>query len=208
MVDLELVAHLDPVDLLDDEIARLERFFESLEGADWARETRCAGWGRREVLAHLAGADAYHVAGIDQNLGEMVDAAGKAGVTDLDSLNAWQVTLRADRPAAVVLDEWRTLTRAMRAGFRRLGEEGTVATMIGPYPARMQAFHVVNHAATHADDMAVPVDPADAGDRLAWRVAVCELGLSEAGTRLELDRAPDANRVRVGDAQGLLTDQE
>jgi hypothetical protein len=43
MVDIELVAHLDPVDLLDDEIVRLERFFESLEGADWSRETRCTG---------------------------------------------------------------------------------------------------------------------------------------------------------------------
>jgi uncharacterized protein (TIGR03083 family) len=208
MVDIELVAHLDPVDLLDDEIMRLERFFESLEGADWSRETRCAGWGPREVLAHLAGADAYHVAGIDNSLVEMIEAAGNVGVTDLDSFNEWQVNLRADRPAAVVLDEWRTLNRAMRAGFRRLGDEGTVATMIGPYPARMQAFHVANHTATHIDDMGVPFDPADARERLAWRVAVCEFGLSEADTPVELERAPDANRVSIGDAEGVLTDHE
>ena len=80
--------------------------------------------------------------------------------------------------------------------------------MIGPYPARMQAFHVVNHAATHADDMGVPVDPADAAARLAWRVAVCEFGLSEADSPVELERAPDANRVRVGGAEAVLTDQE
>jgi uncharacterized protein (TIGR03083 family) len=208
MVDMQLVAHLDPVDLLDEEIARLERFFDSLEAADWSRGTRCAGWGPREVLAHLAGADAYHVAGIENGLVAMIEAAGRAGVTDLDSFNEWQVDLRADRPAALVLDEWRTLNRAMRAGFRRLGEEGTVATMIGPYPGRMQAFHVANHTATHADDMGVPVDPADVVARLAWRVAVCEFGLSEADTPVELERAPDANRVRVGDAEGLLTDQE
>jgi mycothiol maleylpyruvate isomerase-like protein len=63
MVDMGLVAHLDPVGLLDQEIERLERFFESLEGPGWARGTRCTGWRRREVLAHMAGADAYHVAG-------------------------------------------------------------------------------------------------------------------------------------------------
>ena len=208
MVNLAPVAHLDPVGLLDQEIERLEQFFESLEGADWSRGTRCAGWGRREVLAHLAGADAYHVAGIDNTLDEMTGAAGKAGVTDLDSFNLWQVNLRADRTTDEVLDEWRRLNRAMRDGFRWLGEEGTVATMIGPYPARMQAFHVVNHAATHADDMGVPVDPADAAARLAWRVAVCEFGLSEADSPVELERAPDANRVRVGGAEAVLTDQE
>ena len=140
MVDMGPVADLDPVGLLDQDIERLEQFFESLEGADWSRGTRCAGWGRREVLAHLAGADAYHVAGIDNTLDEMIEAAEKAGVTDLDSFNLWQVNLRADRSTGEVLDEWRRLNRVMRDGFRRLGEEGTVATMIGPYPARMQAF--------------------------------------------------------------------
>ena len=80
--------------------------------------------------------------------------------------------------------------------------------MIGPYPARMQAFDVANHTATHTDDMGVPIDPADARKRLAWRVAVCEFGLSEADTPVELERAPDANRVRVGDADGVLTDHE
>src|SRR5947209_6311948 len=49
MVDTQRLAHLDPVDLLDEECERLERFFETLEGADWSRETRCAGWGPREV---------------------------------------------------------------------------------------------------------------------------------------------------------------
>jgi uncharacterized protein (TIGR03083 family) len=208
MVDMGPVAHLDPVGLLDQEIEQLERFFESLEGDDWSRGTRCAGWGRREVLAHLAGADAYHVAGIENTLDEMIEAAEKAGVTDLDSFNLWQVNLRADRSTDEVLDEWRRLNRAMRDGFRRLGEEGTVATMIGPYPARMQAFHVVNHAATHADDVGVPVDPADGAARLAWRMAVCEFGLSEADSPVELERAPDANRVRVGGAEAVLTDRE
>jgi hypothetical protein len=39
-------------------------------------------------------------------------------------------------------------------------------------------------------------------------VAVCEFGLSEADSPVELQRAPDANRVRVGDAEVVLTDQE
>jgi uncharacterized protein (TIGR03083 family) len=208
MVDMGLVAHLDPVGLLDQEIERLERFFESLEGPGWARGTRCTGWRRREVLAHMAGADAYHVAGIDDRLDEMMEAASTAGVTGIDSLNLWQVNVRADRTAAAVLEEWRTLTRAMREGFRRLGGEGTVATMIGPYPARMQAFHVANHMATHADDIDVPVDAADVAGRVAWRVAVCEFGLSEAGWPVELERSRDANRVRLGDAAAVFTDQE
>jgi uncharacterized protein (TIGR03083 family) len=208
LVNMAPVAHLDPVDLLDDEIGRLERFFESLEGAGWSVGTRCAGWGRREVLAHLAGSDAYHLAGIDNTLDEMMEAAEKAGVSDLDSFNLWQVNLRANRTESEVLDEWRRLNRGMREGFRRLGEEGKVATMIGPYPARMQAFHVANHTATHADDMAVPIDPADAAARLAWRVAVCQFGLSEAEGPVELEHAADANRVRVGDAEAVLSDHE
>lgn len=208
MVDTERLAQLDPVDLLDQECERLERFFEGLEGADWSRETRCAGWGPREVVAHLAGADSYHLAGIEDRLNPMLEEAGKAGVTGIDSFNFWQVSSRAGRSAEEVLEEWRGLNRAMRAGFRGLGHEGTVASMVGPYSARLQAFHVANHAATHADDLGVPVDPADVADRLAWRVTVCEFGLDEADSPVQLERAPDANRVRLGDAEAVLTDQE
>lgn len=203
-----MVADLDPVDLLDGEIERLDRFFSSLDGDGWSRATRCEGWGRREVLAHLATADEYHVAGIDNTVDGLMEAALEAGVRGIDAFNEWGVRIRADRTAGEVLEEWRGLNRRMRDGFRRLGDEGTVATLIGPYPARMQAFHVVNHAATHADDIGVPVDPVEAGPRLAWRVAVCEFGLSEAGWPVALERAPDANRVRLGDAQAVLTDQE
>ena len=145
MVEMQRLAHLDPVDLLDQECERLERFFEDLADAgkaEWSRETRCIGWGPREVLSHLAGADSYHLAGIEDRLNPLLEEAGKAGVTGIDSFNLWQVTSRADRSAGEVLDEWRGLNRAMRAGFRRLGSDGMVASMVGPYPARLQAFHV------------------------------------------------------------------
>jgi hypothetical protein len=210
MVDVQRLANLDPVDLLDQECERLEGFFGRLgdDGEpEWSRETRCVGWGPREVLAHLAGADTYHLAGIEDQLNPMLEEAGKAGVTGIDSFNLWQVTSRADRSAAEVLDEWRRLNRAMRAGFRALGSEGTVASMVGAYPARLQAFHVAIHTATHADDLGVPVDPAAVPGRLAWRLTVCEFGLDEAGWPVELERAPDANRVRLGDLEAVLTDQ-
>jgi uncharacterized protein (TIGR03083 family) len=189
MMDMDRLAHLDPV-------------------GDWSVPTRCAGWGRREVLAHLAGADAYHLAGVRDELNALLEEAGRAGVTGIDSFNAWQVTSRADRSPEEVLEEWRELNRAMRSGFRALGDEGMVASMVGPYPARLQAFHVVNHAATHADDLGVPVDLDAMGPRLAWRVTVCEFGLEEAGWPVQLERVADGHRVRLGDAEAVLTDQE
>ncbi|MGH2687300.1 MAG: maleylpyruvate isomerase N-terminal domain-containing protein, partial [Actinomycetota bacterium] len=134
MVDLDLIAHLDPVALQGGEIERLEGFFAGLDDAGWGRPTRCAGWTVRDVLAHLATAETYHVAGIEGSVAELMAAAAAADVDGLDAYNRWQIDLRAGRTAVEVLEEWRRLSRTMRAGFRRVGATGTVDTMIGPYP--------------------------------------------------------------------------
>jgi len=92
----------------------------------------------------------------------------------IDSFNLWQVNLPR-RPDDRRGPRRMAPAQTGRCGtdFAGSGEEGKVATMIGPFPARMQAFHVVNHAATHADDMAFPsirrtTQPASRG---GWRSA-------------------------------------
>jgi uncharacterized protein (TIGR03083 family) len=208
MVDTTRLDHLDPVELLDRECERLERFFEGLDVQDWASESRCSGWRTREILAHLAGGDTYHLAGIEDRLDEFFPPALEGGAFDLDSFNEWLLSTRAERSPAELLEEWRGLNRAVRAGFRALGADGRVATLIGPYPARLQAFHVAMHDAIHGDDIGVPVDAAERPRRLAWRMTVCEFGLDEAGRGVEVERAPGTTRVRLGDAEAVLGDLE
>ncbi|MGH2689769.1 MAG: maleylpyruvate isomerase family mycothiol-dependent enzyme, partial [Actinomycetota bacterium] len=77
-----------------------------------------------------------------------------------------------------------------------------------PYPARLQAFHVANHLALHADDIGVPVEPSAVAGRRSWRLAVCLFGLSEAGWPVVVDRVPDANRVVLEEEACVLPDDE
>lgn len=208
MADPGLVAQFDPVALQDREVGRLEAFFRACRDDDWRRPTRCEGWTVRDLLAHLAAAETYHLAGIDGSVEDLMDAAAAAGVRGLDDFNRWQIEHRAGRAAGEVLDEWSGLNRAMRDGFRRLGDTGMVATTGGPYPARWQAFHVANHLALHADDLGAPVAPDEATWRRRWRVDVCLFGVSEAGWPVTVERRAGANRLTLGGAVWELGDQE
>jgi uncharacterized protein (TIGR03083 family) len=49
------LADLDPFDLMAAEAARIDAFYRRLAtDDDWQAPTRCAGWNRRDLLAHLA----------------------------------------------------------------------------------------------------------------------------------------------------------
>ena len=197
MTDEAELKGLDASDLLDREAARIDAYYASIAHDDGAlaRPSRCEGWSVRDVLSHFLGDEEYFQACLDGAVGELFQRAAAEGVTDVDSFNALGVRKHADRPVGEVLDEWRRLNADTRRRFRERGD-GEVDTSVGPYPARWQAFHLALEYATHADDVDVPVDPAEADERLAWRARVSRFTLAESKADAEITRLPDG-RTRV-----------
>ena len=175
----ELLEGLDPYDLLDVECARVDRFFDACEAADWKKPTRCSDWDVRAMVSHLAFVEDYNRAGLDGRVAEFLAAASEDGSGDLDGINAWGVNRRADRSAAEVLDEWRTLNAAFRDDIRARGRTGTIDTTVGAYPSWQQAFYLAGEYAIHADDMGAPVNAAEADARTAWRSRFTRYALEE-----------------------------
>lgn len=198
---------LEPFRLLEVEQLRLEHFLAGLNASGWETATDCAGWRRREMVAHLAGGEVYNQACLDDRLGELLAEAGAAGVTDVDSFNAWQVGLRAGRPADEVLDEWRNAAADVRRRLAELGSEGTLTTMVGPYPVGAQAFHLAFEAAIHGDDVQIPVGDGEAGARRAWMAGFCAWSLVEDGRPVEIARENGGIRARsTEDGQEAVMD--
>jgi uncharacterized protein (TIGR03083 family) len=187
---------VDSLALLDSEQHRLDRFLDGLDTAGWDAPTACAGWHRREMVAHLAGDEVYNRACLDDALASLFAEAGAAGVSDVDSFNAWQVRLREDRSAGEVLDEWRAAAAEVRARLRERGPQGTIPTMVGPYPVGAQAFHLAFEAAIHGDDMDIPVAADEAGPRRAWMAGFCAWSLAEEARPVEVSREDGGVRVR------------
>ncbi|GGO02088.1 maleylpyruvate isomerase family mycothiol-dependent enzyme [Microbispora bryophytorum] len=203
------LAGLDPFDIFDTEAARLDRFFSSLGSSldedGWNRPSRCDGWTVRDVLAHLAGEESYNHACLDDDIDgfyELLEHEGVGG--GFDGFNEWCVRKRQGLPVEQVLDEWRTRNGETRRRMRTLGRDGTLHTSAGPYPAGLQAFHYASEYATHADDVAAPVPPDEAGDRLGWRVRFGMFVLEEQGAPARVERACGRVQVQVDD--GLTAD--
>lgn len=196
---------LDPFDIFDAEAGRLGRFFDGLDEADWDRPSRCAGWSVRDVLAHLAGEEAYNHACLDDELDELFGHLAKEGIGDFHEFNEWTVQARRDLPVARVLREWRTENADTRRRMRALGRNARLATSVGPYPVGLQTFHYCSEYATHADDVGVPADPGRAG----WRARVGLFALAERGSPAEVERAEDGDyAVRAEGARARLTPEE
>jgi uncharacterized protein (TIGR03083 family) len=179
MVDISDVESIDPFDLMDRESERLYQFFSSLKDEEWLPDTRCEGWRRREIVAHLAGSDTYHTACLDDTIKKLFDEGAKAGGSGLGGFNAWQVDIRKDKPAKEVLDEWWRLNSDVRKRMRERGRDGSMSSSVGPYPVGLMGFHLVNEYATHYDDMDGPVD--DSAERTANRARIAMFAVKEAG---------------------------
>jgi uncharacterized protein (TIGR03083 family) len=163
----------DPFAIFDAEAARLDRFFSSLEGGAWLRPSRCAGWSVRDVLAHLAGQEAYNHACLNGALDQFFARLRREGVArdGFGEFNEWCARTRQQVPVSEVLAEWRAVSTQTRQRMRLLGRGGTLQTSVGPYPAGLQALHYSSELATHADDVGLPVSPPEEGARTRWRVA-------------------------------------
>ncbi len=198
------MAGFDPFDLLDEETARVDRFYSSLAGERWLAPTRCSDWNRLQLLAHLASIEDYTRAGLAEQVTELMTAAPSTG---MDELNEWGVERRADLPPARLLDEWRALSARNRRELRRRGADASIDTAAGPYPLGRQTFYLASEFAIHGDDAGVVTPAAERAARQAWRVRFARVAISEVGRGVILRVHDGGQTVRVGDEEAFLDDE-
>lgn len=201
-IDRELDG-LDPYELMLAEATRIEELLVHLTPDGWTAPTACEGWDRHDLVAHLAGAEQYNHACLDDRIGELMGRAAAAGVDGLDRFNQWCVDERRDLDDRAVLDEWRgAVGRTIRDLAGRDGTE--IPTMVGPYPARWQGFHLAAELATHADDLGA--DAADDAGRARWRARATRFFLAESHPELDLRAEDGATTVTVDGVTATLDD--
>lgn len=205
-IDSEL-ADLDPCDILDREAARLDRWFANLPASEWSRPTRCEGWSKRDLLAHLASGESYHRACLDGEVKALFSDYQARGARSLAEINTMSIADLEDRHPHEVVDQWRVTNADNRRRFRDRGD-GTVDTAAGAYPSRWQAFHVAAELAVHANDIGVPITEDERDERRTWMVRVARFALREA--KPELCITVDGGRTRVDSetATVVLNDDE
>jgi uncharacterized protein (TIGR03083 family) len=194
----------DPVDLMDREAQRIERFYAALDEAGWAAPTRCADWNRRQLLAHLAAVDDYTRAGLD---GALAELSARAGVTSMDDFNAWGVRVRDGLDPAELLATWRAGAADNRRRLRERGLDGTLDTSVGPYPVGQQAFYLASELAIHADDAAVPVTAEEQAERTGWRARFAMVALAEADRGVTVESVPGRHLVGL-DGEAVAVDDD
>lgn len=208
MIDDKELRDLDPFALFDGEAHRLDVYLAQLSGDDWLQPTRCEDWRRRELLAHLAASEEYNHATIDATVPAMIAKATAAGVNGLNEFNQWGVDLRTDRSVEELLAEWRAENATTRRRFRELGWDGSLATFVGPYPVGLQALHLAQELAIHADDMGMPVDDAERQLRATWQPRFARVTVREYERAVTIEPAAGGNSVSSDGVEAVLTDEE
>lgn len=205
MTDDRELEGLDPYELFDAEAARLETFMRTLHGAQWDAPSRCDGWTVRDLLGHLAASEQYHAACLDGRVPDFLKEMGERGAIDLETANAIGIADFAGLAASEVISAWTAADADTRRRLR--AADGTdIDSSVGPYPARWQAFHVASELATHADDIGLPVDPAEASARTAWRARFSRFAVHEVHPEVEFEVSEGRTIVRAGGAQVEIDD--
>ena len=208
MADKSILNPFNPFDLMDVETKRLLEFFDGLDAKGWTKDTRCEGWRRREIAAHLAAGETYNHACLDDRVKELFEEAARNGATDLNGFNDWTVRIREHKTAEDVVMEWRGANARTREEFRKRGLDGTLPTSVGPYPIDLQAFHLASEYATHADDMGVAVPDSERYQRLGWRLAFSRFAVQEAEKPAEIESRNGKNTVRAAGKEIVLSDED
>ncbi len=195
------VVGADPVDLMDREAQRIDRFYAALDDAGWAAPTGCAEWNRRQLLAHLAAIEDYTRAGLD---GAVADLFARSSAEGMHEFNPWGVRQRDALSPADLLAEWRAMAADNRRRLRERGLDGTLDTSVGAYPVARQAYYLASELAIHADDAGVPVTPEERAERTGWRARFALVALAEAGRGITIEVVPGRQLVGLdGDAAGV-----
>jgi uncharacterized protein (TIGR03083 family) len=198
---------LNPYDLFDRECERVHGFFTAIGDDVWTRPSRCRGWTVRDMLGHLRADEDYFQAGLDGKVGDFFTAMGEKGATDLDSGNRIGIETYADVPVPALVDEWWRMNSETRRRFRER-DGGDVDTAVGAYPARLQAFHLAQEYATHADDIGVPVTGEEEPARTAWRAAMNRFALMETKAGARAWPCDGGTGYEVEGVEGVLPDRE
>ena len=106
MTDDAELAGLDPFDIFEREAQRIEGHLATLPEAEWSRQSRCALWSVRDVLAHLTDAENYHRACLDGKVKELITEMEARGGHDIASANALAIAGLARRTPQELLAEW------------------------------------------------------------------------------------------------------
>ncbi len=154
----------NPFPAYDAEIRRLRRYLHSLNAAGWRASSHCRGWSVKDVVAHLAADEVYNQACLDHTLDQLDYSGG------LNASNERGVRSRRRLSPQAVMREWETRQTNVRRRWGRLGLEASIETSVGPYPLRLQAWHLARGYAIHADDIRVPVPARVRQQRARWRI--------------------------------------
>ena len=191
MNQLEDVRTVDPFPHYDVELARMREHLRGLDVAGWGAASHCEGWSVKDVVAHLAAGEAYNQACLEGTQRELTFSGG------IDAWNARAVAERRARAPGEVLQEWAERQADVRERWGRLGVDATIPTSVGPYPLRLQVWHLAQEYATHADDIGVLVPDQEREARLRWRCAFGLFARDEGGRPLQA-RMEDGGVVLEG----------
>jgi uncharacterized protein (TIGR03083 family) len=194
----------NPFDLLETEAQRIDRFFARLKPPDWMAPTRCVGWNRKDLLAHLGTVEDYTDACLDNTVEKFFGQAESAGY---ERLNEVLVQRRANDSPAQLLAEWRTKVGRNHRRLRERGESAMLETSAGPYPLGRQAWYLACELAIHADDAGVPETPDERARRLAWRARFGLDALSESRPDLRVE-VGDGYRLQLKDEHAVLSEAD
>ncbi len=198
---------IDPIEVWEREARRIEGYAPELDDAAWEEPSRCAGWSRRDVVAHLAATEEYHRACLDGRVGALLADLAAQGADSVAAFNAIGIAGFAGTPVLDVLATFAREDAETRSRFRERGD-GEVDSSVGAYPARWQAFHLAAEVATHADDLSVPVPPDEQAERTAWRRRFSRFALLEAERDLEIELGPTGTKVTGPDGFDVELDDE
>jgi uncharacterized protein (TIGR03083 family) len=187
-------------------MARLDRFYTALAASDWHQPTRCAGWDRKDLLAHLCGVEDYTRACLDDSVDDYLSEVKSSG--GYERHNDVVVRRRAGSPPGELLAEWRDKATGNHRRLRERGLDATMATSAGPYPLARQSFYLACELAIHGDDAGVPVSAAERSDRLAWRAAFGLEALGESASQIRVEPGDGHYAVTMDNLLATLSEEE
>jgi hypothetical protein len=141
-------------------------------------------------VAHLSTDEVYNQACLDDSLDRLPSASG-----GLTGWNARGVRVRRAMPPLEVLQEWEARQERVRRAWGALGLNARIETSAGPYPLRLEIWHLAREYAIHADDIEVPMTARERQAQLRWRVAFGLFAAHEEGE--VVDAVVDGGHVRL-----------
>jgi len=143
------------------------------------------------VVAHLSTDEVYNQACLDETLDRLPSVGG-----GLTGWNARGVRVRRAMPPIEVLQEWEARQERVRRAWGALGLEARIQTSSGPYPLRLEIWHLAREYAIHADDIEVPMTERERQAQLRWRVAFGLFAANEEGEAFDAEVERDWVRLR------------